>query len=192
MRLVLQGCHILSHLIAAGDGPGDGYAVDGRSVLQREASAHAVSNGEQSGDGLEGLLRAHLTVAVAEHAGQRHQNAGAAAYVSRLYTKMLGRAFDPDGLNAWCAAILEAPTTKTLLKVALNGFMHSQEFLNKNLNDMDFVKVLYPTFLGRESDPDGLQAWVQALQTGSTRDEVAAGFAYSIEFTNIMAQYGFK
>ena len=122
----------------------------------------------------------------------RDQNAGAAAYVSRLYTKMLGRAFDPDGLNAWCAAILEAPTTKTLLKVALNGFMHSQEFLNKNLNDMDFVKVLYPTFLGRESDPDGLQAWVQALQTGSTRDEVAAGFAYSIEFTNIMAQYGFK
>ena len=121
----------------------------------------------------------------------RDKNSGATAYVARLYTKMLGRNFDPDGLNAWCAAILQAPTKETLLQVALNGFMHSPEFESKGLNDIDFVKVLYPTFLGREADGAGLQAWVQALQTGSTRDAVAAGFAFSPEFASIMAQYGF-
>ena len=121
----------------------------------------------------------------------RDGNAGAAAYVARLYTKMLGRAFDAEGLNAWCAAILQAPTKETLLAVALNGFMHSDEFTNKNLNDTDFVKVLYPTFLGRDADTAGLEAWVAALQGGASRDDVAAGFAYSLEFATIMAQYGF-
>ena len=121
----------------------------------------------------------------------RDINDGATAYVARLYTKMLGRDFDPDGLNAWCAEILRNPTKKTLLQVALNGFMHSPEFESKGLSDIDFVKVLYPTFLGREADGAGLKAWVQALQTGSTRDAVAAGFAFSPEFASIMAQYGF-
>ena len=121
----------------------------------------------------------------------RDGNAGAAAYVARLYTKMLGRAFDAEGLNAWCAAILGAPTKDTLLAVALNGFMHSDEFTNKNLNDTDFVKVLYPTFLGRNADAAGLESWVAALAGGASRDDVAAGFAYSLEFATIMAQYGF-
>ena len=69
--------------------------------------------------------------------------------------------------------------------------MHSPEFEGKGLNNEAFVKVLYRTFLGRECDAAGLKAWVTTLQSGSTRDEVAAGFAYSTEFSNIMAQYGF-
>ena len=52
-------------------------------------------------------------------------------------------------------------------------------------------KVRYRTFLDREADPDGLNAWVQALQQGSDRDTVAAGFANSPEFAAIMAKYGF-
>ena len=121
----------------------------------------------------------------------RDVNAGVTGFVSRLYTKMLGRAYDPDGLNAWSAAILKAPTAATVLQVSLNGFMHSPEFVNKHLDDTELVKVLYRTFLDREADPDGLNAWVQALQQGSDRDTVAAGFANSPEFAAIMAKYGF-
>ena len=121
----------------------------------------------------------------------RDVNAGVTGFVSRLYTKMLGRAYDPDGLNAWSAAILKAPTAATVLQVSLNGFMHSPEFVNKNLNDTELVKVLYRTFLDREADQGGLSAWVQALQQGNDRDTVAAGFANSPEFANIMAKYGF-
>jgi hypothetical protein len=121
----------------------------------------------------------------------RDQNQGVTGYVSRLYTKMLGRSYDADGLNAWCKVILANPTKETLLNVALNGFMHSPEFQSKGLNDNDFVKVLYRTFLGREFDNAGLQAWVSALQSGATRDKVAAGFAYSPEFAGIMTSYGF-
>jgi len=103
---------------------------------------------------------------------------------------MLGRGYDENGLNNWCAAILQSPTRQKALDVALEGFMHSQEFLNKKLNDVDFVKVLYRTFLDREFDPAGLDDWVGRLASGQTREQVAAGFAGSREFTDIMAAYG--
>ena len=120
----------------------------------------------------------------------RDKNDGVTGFVSRLYTKMLGRTYDPDGLNTWCGKILANPTKANVLTVALDGFMHSSEFMNKNLNDMEFVKVLYRTFLGREFDAAGLADWVSRLNSGMTRDQVASGFAYSQEFAQIMASYG--
>ena len=120
----------------------------------------------------------------------RDKNEGVTAFVSRLYTKMLGRAYDVTGLNNWCASILANPSKTNVLNVALNGFMHSREFLNKNLSDIEFVKVLYRTFLGREYDAAGLADWTGKLASGMSRDQVASGFAYSQEFARIMASYG--
>ena len=118
-------------------------------------------------------------------------NAGVTAFVTRLYTKMLGRAADPAGLADWSSRIMAKPTKDTLLNVALDGFMHSPEFQSKGLSNTEFVKVLYRTFLDREYDNAGLQDWVSKLQSGATRDKVAAGFAYSPEFDGIMSSYGF-
>ena len=120
----------------------------------------------------------------------RDKNDGITGFVCRLYTKMLGRTYDPDGLNTWCGKILSNPTKENVLNVALDGFMHSREFLDKNLSDMEFVKVLYRTFLGREYDAAGLADWTGRLASGVSRDQVAAGFAYSQEFAQIMASYG--
>ena len=121
----------------------------------------------------------------------RDQNYGVTAFTSRLYTKMLGRGYDIKGLNYWCRIILENPTKTTLLQVALNGFIHSDEFQAKKLNDTDFLKVMYRTFLDREAEPGGLQYWLNKLASGMTRENVAAGFAASDEFGAIMARYGF-
>ena len=120
----------------------------------------------------------------------RDKNDGITGFVCRLYTKMLGRTYDPDGLNTWCGKILSNPTKENVLNVALDGFMHSREFLDKNLSDIEFVKVLYRTFLGREYDAAGLADWTGRLASGVSRDQVAAGFAYSQEFAQIMASYG--
>ena len=60
------------------------------------------------------------------------------------------------------------------------------------LSDMEFVKILYRTFLGREYDAPGLENWVQHLASGVSRDQVAAGFAYSQEFSEIMSIFGIK
>ena len=70
--------------------------------------------------------------------------------------------------------------------------MHSNEFVNKKLSNTEFLKVLYRTFLGREAESGGMQFWLGKIYSGMSRDEVAAGFASSNEFRNIMSQFGFN
>ncbi len=120
----------------------------------------------------------------------RDKNLGITKFVGRLYTKALGRGFDGDGLNYWCGKINDDTSKENVLDIALNGFLHSEEFLGKNLNDGEYVKVLYRTFLGREAESDGYRYWTEKLAAGESRDDIAAGFAYSEEFSNIMASYG--
>lgn len=121
----------------------------------------------------------------------RDVNIGITEFVSRLYTQALGRSYDVGGLNNWCEELNTNPSRPNILTVSTSGFFHSQEFLNKNLNNEEFVKVLYRTFLGREYDEAGLADWVGQLDRGEkNRDQVMEGFAYSPEFGNIMAQYG--
>lgn len=122
----------------------------------------------------------------------RDQNYGITAYVSRLYTKMQGRDFDIGGLNYWCNIILKKPTKATLVQVAVDGFMHSNEFKAKGLDDTAFIKVMYRTFLDREAEPEGLLYWLNKLASGMSRENVAAGFAASDEFGAIMARFGFN
>ena len=42
---ILQGCYVLTNLVAACDSPGDGDTIDRGGVLQREPAAHAVTAG---------------------------------------------------------------------------------------------------------------------------------------------------
>lgn len=119
---------------------------------------------------------------------ERDKNAGLTMFVSRLYTKALGRAYDVDGLNYWCGQILSGSIS--ISEVSTTGFFHSQEFKNKNLSDGEYVKVLYRTFLDREYDQDGYEYWLQQLKNGKSRDEVLLGFANSKEFGEIKQKYG--
>lgn len=119
----------------------------------------------------------------------RDLNMGVTLFVSRLYTKALGRPYDISGLNDWCNRI--AGGSWSVTDAATTGFFHSPEFQNKNLSNEEYVKVLYRTFLDREYDKPGLNDWVSQLNSGQkSRDEVLRGFSGSREFADIMRQYG--
>ena len=122
----------------------------------------------------------------------RDINYGVTSFVARCYTETLGRKYDQGGLINWCNYILSASNRKEqAIKTASDGFFHSKEFKNKKLSNTEYVKVLYRTFLGREYDESGLKYWVNHLKNKTkTRDEVLYGFAYSQEFSAIMAKYG--
>lgn len=123
----------------------------------------------------------------------RDQNYGITSFVARCYTKALGRSYDESGLKTWVSKILNASNRKqAAIDTASNGFLHSAEFQNKKLNDTEYVKVLYRTFLDREYDAAGLADWTDRLQKGSTRDEVMKGFAGSVEFAKLMERYGIR
>ncbi len=122
----------------------------------------------------------------------RDINYGVTSFVARCYQQVFGRKYDTGGLKNWCGYINAASDRKqAAIDTASTSFFHSQEFKNLNLNDEEYVKVLYRTFLGREYDEPGLKDWTGQLKSGKkNRDQVLNGFAYSKEFNKIMAQYG--
>ena len=119
----------------------------------------------------------------------RDKNEGATGYVARLYTKMLGRKFEENGIEYWCKEYLTGKVT--IENIATNGFLHSQEFTNLNLSDEEFVTRMYQTFLNREPDEAGYKDWVGKLKSGQkTRDDLVYGFSLSQEFSNLKKSYG--
>lgn len=117
----------------------------------------------------------------------RDQNEGVTSFVNRLYVKLLDRQGEDEGIENWCRTILtKADTTENVA----HGFVFSQEFLNKNTSNEEFVKIMYRTFLDREYDQAGLNDWVGQLNSGVGREQVFHGFAGSTEFHNLMAEYG--
>lgn len=134
--------------------------------------------------GAYSIERGHASVAE-----NRDRNMGLTMFVSRLYTKALGRDYDVSGLNDWCGRILDK--TWSVTDVATKGFFESQEFLDKDLDNEEYIKVLYRTFLDREYDDEGLKDWMDKLDSGEmSREEVLRGFSYSEEFALIMEEYG--
>lgn len=119
----------------------------------------------------------------------RDKNEGATGYVARLYTKMLGRKYEDNGIEYWCKQYLTGKAT--IESIATNGFLHSQEFTNLNLSNEEFVTRMYQTFLNREPDEAGYKDWVGKLNSGEkTRDQLVYGFSLSQEFANLKKSYG--
>ncbi len=122
-----------------------------------------------------------------------------------LYRAMLGREPDPAGLAAWTDVLNQGYPFGTVI----NGFCGSPEFTNLcaeygiqpgsvDVGDVQpvtptanmgkikaFVTRCYSVILGRDPDPDGLNAWADALATGvRMASEIIDGFVNSPEFLN--------
>ena len=108
-------------------------------------------------------------------------------FATRLYTTCLGRNADQAGLMAWARQLANQRDTGT---GAARGFFFSNEFTGQNVTNGEFVTRLYRTFMNREPDQAGYDAWVAQLDGGVSREEVFNGFSESIEFARICASYG--
>jgi len=99
------------------------------------------------------------------------------AFIERFYQNILGRASDEAGLNYW----LDILQTESGAKVAF-GFLNSNEFIALNLDNPEFITIMYKTMFDRDPDEEGLEFWMSNLDAGSSRDEVIYGFVSSLEF----------
>ena len=111
----------------------------------------------------------------------------AESYVARIYTKALGRNPEIGGLKYWAGEI--NAKRRTPVQVA-EQFFFAPEFTNKNLNNTEYVKVLYRTFMGREADQGGMNYWVERLNRGESRKSVLEAFAGCPEFQKIVKSFG--
>ena len=107
-------------------------------------------------------------------------------FVTRMYQVILER--EPDaGSATWINGLKDGSMTG--VRVA-DGFVLSDEMLNKDISNEDFVKILYRAFFGREADADGLATWKNLLDAGCKKQYVFAGFANSGEFGALCAEAG--
>lgn len=170
----------------AGDGGGTQYWLSClENGVSREYVYHGFAESQEFSELCSnyGLDRGSVTLSQ-----YRDRNADATGFIARLYTKMLGRKFDEDGLEYWCKAYLTGE--KSIEVIASDGFLHSEELKNMNLSNEEFVTRMYETFLNREPEEAGLNDWVGRLERGEeTRDSLVYGFTNSREFGGLKAEY---
>ncbi len=109
------------------------------------------------------------------------------AFVERMYTIVLGRAAEKQGLNDWTNRLMAKEIDGATL---VDMFVNSDEFVNRNTSDEEYIKILYRAVLGREADSDGLKMWKDMLADDWTRDYILEGLVLSTEFKNICDSYG--
>ena len=152
----------------------------------RKAWVNQLTSGKETREGIvEGFIHSDEFNKICDAYGI--YPTAAEAFASRLYTKCLGRDYDKAGLKAWGNLL---HTRQIGGGEAAKGFFFSPEFVNKNLSDTEFVTRCYRTFLGREADTNGLNSWVQLLQTGSSREDILEGFIGSDEYGKLCISYG--
>ncbi len=116
-----------------------------------------------------------------------HSNALINGFVDRFYTICLGRHGDIGGQAGWVQSLSSGALTGVDLA---NGFVFSNEFLNADVSNEDYVDVLYHTFMGRDADSLA-KVWSHYLNRGSMcREEVFDNFSSSAEFGAICSEYG--
>jgi hypothetical protein len=111
------------------------------------------------------------------------------AFVARFYQQCLARQPDAPGLAAWTDSLLRGAQTGA--DVA-RGFIFSTEFINRNTSNAQFLTIMYRAFFAREPDSGGYNAWLNALNGGTSRADVLNGFTHSTEFANLCRLYGIR
>ena len=112
------------------------------------------------------------------------------AFVERIYTFVLNREPEAEGVKYWSDELFNFKRSGA--EVA-QGFIFSDEFINRGLADKAFIRVLYQTFFGRDADTDGMNYWLGQLESGAMdRTQVANGFIFSQEWADTCASYGIR
>ena len=117
------------------------------------------------------------------------QSSDVTSFVTRLYNTCLDRAPDSAGLNSWVNNLISGKITGGQ---AAYGFVFSDELKSKNLNNDQFLVLMYKAFFDRPADTGGYNTWMGLLNGGSSREYVFSNFVNSTEFANLCAKYGIK
>ena len=122
---------------------------------------------------------ATVTVTVTEKDTQPETDDGVTFFVKRCYKQILDRDADEGGLQGWSDALESGAGQACQI---IDGFVRSEEYVNRNLDNGASVDILYMTMLNRDADPEGRAGWVDALGQGYTLQHIINGFCGSAEF----------
>ena len=115
--------------------------------------------------------------------------------LTHYYLNILDRSPDSGGFAYWTDVIISLVSSGGDLKEGFisfaQTFFNSQEYLDRNRTNTEYIRDLYNTFFDREFDTGGLAYWVGELGSGASRDEVLDQFVNSEEFDAFMDELFF-
>jgi len=157
----------------------------------------AMQNGVSREDVLDEFIHAKEFEELCEEYGikayeghfTKSQREAVEAFVTRFYQLCLGRNPDAAGVDGWTNNLLNQ--IQTGADVA-NGFIYSQEFINQNTDNDEYLTILYKAFFNRDPDQAGWDVWISELNAGRDRGEVLNGFINSEEFNELTKAYGIE
>ena len=92
------------------------------------------------------------------------ENQGVYDFLNRLYVIILGRNPDAEGMRAWYeqwkAQLIQGSATGAQI---VQGFIFSEECVNKNLSDEAYVDLLYRALFDHQADDEGKASWLDLL-----------------------------
>lgn len=107
-------------------------------------------------------------------------------FVIRLYSFLLDRAVDENGLNTWSGDLaMGRPASRIVADIT-----NSQEFLSKDIMDDEYIRMLYRALLDREADDSEVDIWLGVLDQGYTRKKLIEGVSNSPEYRTLCRSYG--
>lgn len=106
-------------------------------------------------------------------------------WVNSLYISVFGRKADAGGLDYWMSALKSKTTSPTDV---VRFFLSSPELEARNVDDEEFVKILYDVFFQRLPDVEGYNYWIKQLKGGRPRALVVNDFIGTEEW-NDMNEY---
>lgn len=103
--------------------------------------------------------------------------------VVRLYTGMLGRAPDRDGVEYWVSQLNDTTSLADLAQGFLDSGEFTQQLASRGGGDSALVETLYWHVLEREPDAEGRDFWLGELASGQLKPaELALAFTASDEY----------
>ena len=114
---------------------------------------------------------------------------GVSGFVKRMYEVVLDRECEAVGYNYWGKQICMHKFGGSDMAV---HFVFSQEYVEKETTDKEYVTMLYRAIMGREPESDGMKFWLKSLKDGKTRRWVLNSFIDSKEYSNICESYGIE
>ena len=105
--------------------------------------------------------------------------------VDALFQAFLHRAPDAATRTSYVSRLLNGASENDLAAEILSGVDYAQA---GHLTAGDYVNGLYKDVLGRNADAGGLTAWVNQLNQGKSRADVAKGFLNSDERLNVVVE----
>lgn len=109
------------------------------------------------------------------------------AFIESLYQNIQGRPSDSGGMEFWLSGLQNGTHTGA----STSGFFFfSDEYIDRNRTDEEFINDLYNTCMGRPADPGGMAFWFEQIALGASRKLVLNAFLNGPEFATRCAEFG--